>query len=63
MPPWHLYLKITAFVVLAAFGLWLLEDFWLWLLVVAVIWQARTQRSSPPDPPSITFTQTPSSFP
>jgi hypothetical protein len=39
MPPWHLYLKYTAFTALSAFGLWVVEDFWMWLLVAVFVWQ------------------------
>jgi hypothetical protein len=40
MPPWHLYLKYTAFASLSAFGLWVVEDLWMWLLVAIAVWQA-----------------------
>ena len=42
MPPWHLYLKYTAFAVLSAFGLWVVEDFWLWLLIALAVWQVNS---------------------
>jgi hypothetical protein len=40
MPPWHLYLKYTAFASLSAFSLWVVEDLWMWLLVAIAVWQA-----------------------
>jgi hypothetical protein len=39
MPPWHLYLKYSAFITLSAFGLGVVRDFWMWLLVALLVWK------------------------